>query len=321
MRRAGHRVAHVQACGTDRGTPGQDRFDWPGFVRGTRGGRLRRCRVHRVIHERQRRHRPRGVDLATACGLPGSAGRRRPRVPAADVRGADGGREAWPPCVSSSSSPADRRIRPGSTSSAPAPVCSPGASTACRTSWSRSSSRDGSPTCRRQTSPPSSSSRTAGRRTRCSRATVCRCSTRLAGAGVGLGFMHYAVEVPVGRGAAELTAWIGGCYKDGVSCNPIWEARSSTRYLDTRSRAGWPVRDDRRVVSPHRLRGPSFGDPDGDAVARVSRRSWSRRRRTRSVEDPTSGLRDHTHTSWPRPVDPRSSCGRSSDRTAGADLA
>jgi D-psicose/D-tagatose/L-ribulose 3-epimerase len=31
-RRAGRRIAHVQACGTDRGTPGRDRFDWPGFV-------------------------------------------------------------------------------------------------------------------------------------------------------------------------------------------------------------------------------------------------------------------------------------------------
>ena len=28
---AGH-IAHVQACGTDRGSPGQDRFDWPGFA-------------------------------------------------------------------------------------------------------------------------------------------------------------------------------------------------------------------------------------------------------------------------------------------------
>jgi D-psicose/D-tagatose/L-ribulose 3-epimerase len=31
-RRAGLRIAHVQACGTDRGAPGRDRFDWPGFV-------------------------------------------------------------------------------------------------------------------------------------------------------------------------------------------------------------------------------------------------------------------------------------------------
>ncbi|MER6951966.1 sugar phosphate isomerase/epimerase family protein [Nonomuraea sp. NPDC000554] len=26
------RIAHVQVCGTDRGTPGADRFDWPAFV-------------------------------------------------------------------------------------------------------------------------------------------------------------------------------------------------------------------------------------------------------------------------------------------------
>jgi D-psicose/D-tagatose/L-ribulose 3-epimerase len=31
-RRAARRIAHVQACGTDRGAPGRDRFDWPGFV-------------------------------------------------------------------------------------------------------------------------------------------------------------------------------------------------------------------------------------------------------------------------------------------------
>ncbi|MFI6294659.1 sugar phosphate isomerase/epimerase family protein [Nonomuraea sp. NPDC050790] len=32
VRQAGDRIAHVQVCGTDRGTPGQDRFDWPGFT-------------------------------------------------------------------------------------------------------------------------------------------------------------------------------------------------------------------------------------------------------------------------------------------------
>jgi D-psicose/D-tagatose/L-ribulose 3-epimerase len=31
-RSAAARIAHVQACGTDRGAPGQDQFDWPGFV-------------------------------------------------------------------------------------------------------------------------------------------------------------------------------------------------------------------------------------------------------------------------------------------------
>ncbi|MGR6918543.1 sugar phosphate isomerase/epimerase family protein [[Actinomadura] parvosata] len=36
VRAAAGRVAHVQACGTDRGTPGADRFDWPGFTRALR---------------------------------------------------------------------------------------------------------------------------------------------------------------------------------------------------------------------------------------------------------------------------------------------
>ncbi|GAA4984431.1 D-psicose/D-tagatose/L-ribulose 3-epimerase [Nonomuraea thailandensis] len=32
VRTAAGRIAHVQVCGTDRGTPGADRFDWPGFT-------------------------------------------------------------------------------------------------------------------------------------------------------------------------------------------------------------------------------------------------------------------------------------------------
>jgi D-psicose/D-tagatose/L-ribulose 3-epimerase len=31
-RAAGERIAHVHACGTDRGAPGADEFDWPGFL-------------------------------------------------------------------------------------------------------------------------------------------------------------------------------------------------------------------------------------------------------------------------------------------------
>jgi D-psicose/D-tagatose/L-ribulose 3-epimerase len=31
-RAAGGRIAHVHACGTDRGAPGADEFDWPGFL-------------------------------------------------------------------------------------------------------------------------------------------------------------------------------------------------------------------------------------------------------------------------------------------------
>jgi hypothetical protein len=42
---------------------------------------------------------------------------------------------------------------------------------------------------------------------------------------IGLGLMHYAVELPDGDGADQVDAWIGGHYQAGVSCNPIWEAR------------------------------------------------------------------------------------------------
>lgn len=32
VRLAGERIAHIQVCGTDRGAPGADHFDWPGFA-------------------------------------------------------------------------------------------------------------------------------------------------------------------------------------------------------------------------------------------------------------------------------------------------
>ena len=43
--------------------------------------------------------------------------------------------------------------------------------------------------------------------------------------GIGLGLMHYAVELPEGDAAERVDSWIGGHYQDQVSCYPIWEAR------------------------------------------------------------------------------------------------
>jgi hypothetical protein len=40
--------------------------------------------------------------------------------------------------------------------------------------------------------------------------------------GVGLGFMHYGVEVPKDKGGAEFKEWIGGHYEHQYSCNPFW---------------------------------------------------------------------------------------------------
>ena len=42
--------------------------------------------------------------------------------------------------------------------------------------------------------------------------------------GVGLACMHYAVEVPNGKGGPEFLDWIGGYYEDKFSTNPHWTA-------------------------------------------------------------------------------------------------
>jgi D-psicose/D-tagatose/L-ribulose 3-epimerase len=41
VERARGRIAHVQACGTDRGAPGSDRFEWPRFVAALRAAGYR----------------------------------------------------------------------------------------------------------------------------------------------------------------------------------------------------------------------------------------------------------------------------------------
>ena len=41
--------------------------------------------------------------------------------------------------------------------------------------------------------------------------------------GVGIGCMHYGVEVEAGKAGGQFKRWIGGHYEDAFSCNPIWE--------------------------------------------------------------------------------------------------
>ncbi len=43
----------------------------------------------------------------------------------------------------------------------------------------------------------------------------------LAKRGVGLGFMHYGVEIPAENGGPEFLQWIGGYYETNYSCNPL----------------------------------------------------------------------------------------------------
>jgi hypothetical protein len=44
----------------------------------------------------------------------------------------------------------------------------------------------------------------------------------LAKKGVGLGFLHYGVEVPKGPAGDAFKDWIGGHYEHAYSCNPMW---------------------------------------------------------------------------------------------------
>lgn len=44
----------------------------------------------------------------------------------------------------------------------------------------------------------------------------------LAKKGIGLGFAHFACEIPKDKGGQEFLEWIGGYYEDRFSCNPMW---------------------------------------------------------------------------------------------------
>jgi len=45
---------------------------------------------------------------------------------------------------------------------------------------------------------------------------------QLARKGVGLGFMHYGVEIPSTNGGRQFLEWVGGYYEHLYSCNPMW---------------------------------------------------------------------------------------------------
>jgi hypothetical protein len=49
----------------------------------------------------------------------------------------------------------------------------------------------------------------------------------LARQGVGIGCMHYGVEVVPAQAGAEFKRWIGGHYENMFSCNPMWEPEFS----------------------------------------------------------------------------------------------
>ncbi len=68
----------------------------------------------------------------------------------------------------------------------------------------------------------------------------------LARKGIGLGFMHYGVEVPKGDPGRAMQEWIGGYYEHEFSCNPMWspEFKSFPDHPVTRGVQPFSIRDE-----------------------------------------------------------------------------
>ncbi len=64
--------------------------------------------------------------------------------------------------------------------------------------------------------------------------------------GVGLGCLHYAVEVPKGKPGNKFLDWIGGYYETGFSTNPHWTAdiKSLPKHPITNGVAPFAVKDE-----------------------------------------------------------------------------
>lgn len=69
---------------------------------------------------------------------------------------------------------------------------------------------------------------------------------RLASEGVGIGCMHFAVEIVPDQAGKEFKRWIGGHYEHMFSCNPIWEPEFSElpEHPITRGVAPFKIKDE-----------------------------------------------------------------------------
>lgn len=84
----------------------------------------------------------------------------------------------------------------------------------------------------------------------------------LAKKGVGLGFMHYGVEIPATNGGPEFLEWVGGYYEHQFSVNPMWSPEYKQFYTHAITRGVKPFsnkdewyfnlhfRDDKKGLTP-----------------------------------------------------------------------
>ncbi len=64
--------------------------------------------------------------------------------------------------------------------------------------------------------------------------------------GVGIGCLHYAVEIPKGEGGDKFLDWMGGYYESGYSTNPHWtaEIKSLPTHPVTRGVKPFSIKDE-----------------------------------------------------------------------------
>ncbi len=143
----------------------------------------------------------------------------------------------------------------------------------------------------------------------------------LANKGVGLGFMHYGVEIPATNGGPEFLEWIGGYYEHLFSVNPMWSPEFNQFYTHPVTRGVKPFsnydewyfnmrfREDNKGITPlltatpsDRVRRSPYVYPKGpyDHIVKASGRQetmmWA-------YERPNGGrgfgfTGGHTHANW-----------------------
>ena len=107
--------------------------------------------------------------------------------------------------------------------------------------------------------------------------------------GVGLGFMHYGVEVVPEQAGRQFLKWIGGHYEHMHSCNPIWSPRFDffPKHPITRGVKPFSVKDEwyfNMRFREGRMGVTSILDAVPDDVARSGKSSWPRGPKKHIVE-------------------------------------
>jgi hypothetical protein len=139
--------------------------------------------------------------------------------------------------------------------------------------------------------------------------------------GVGLGFMHYGVEIPSTNGGPQFLEWVGGYYEHLYSVNPMWapDYQQFPRHPVTQGVQPFSThdewyfnmrwREDKKKITPiltakpsDQVRGGPYVYPKGPYPHIVDARG--REETTMWVYEPRGGGRGfgftggHTHANW-----------------------